>query len=79
MNEINLEYFLDSIESALCHAYVDRRVAQLGGFDVKAIDDFITERSTFFKEALASKGLDEMSEVLQALTQLSEERAKKFE
>lgn len=72
---MDMKYFKTSIESALCHVYVDRRIAELTGFDVNELDDFIKERSKAFYEATKDKSLIEMTEVVENLTRLSHERA----
>ncbi len=63
--------FLDGIESRLCNVYVNRRVAELVGYDVKEIDDFIEERSNALKETLANKNLIEMVHITEALSEIS--------
>lgn len=74
MNSVTIDYFKDAIESSLCNVYVNRRVAELTGFDVKELDRFIEERSKSFLDATSSKGILEMSKVVKDLTLLSEKR-----
>ncbi len=75
----DIKYFKDTIESSLCHVFVDRRVAELMGCDINEIDDFIEERCSTFQEALSHKSLLEMSEILRKLTNLSEQTVKELE
>lgn len=72
---IDMNYFKTSIESALCHIYVDRRIAELIGLDVSELDDFIKEKSKAFYESTKDKSFIEMTEVVENLTRLSHERA----
>lgn len=65
--------FLDGIESRLCNVYVNRRVAELCGYDVAEIDKFIEERSNSLKAVLSGKSMLEMVSITEALAKMSAE------
>lgn len=75
--ELDMKYFKDNIESSLCRILVNRRVAELTGFDVKELDDFIATRGKDFKESLGNKSLIEMMYVVHSLAELSEQEIRK--